>query len=75
MSNFAKQFASTIRFWCQEIKLRRKENDELDRILDITFQEGYGGHNSMAGFGYYKEMLLNRAERKHLHKEQLAAIK
>ena len=75
MSNFAKQFASTIRFWCQEIKLRSKENDALDRILDITFQEGYGGHNSMAGFGYYKEMLLNRAERKHLHKEQLAAIK
>ena len=74
MSNFAKQFASTIRFWCHEIKLRRKENDELDRILDITFQEGYGGHNTIAGFGYYKEMQRNRAERKHLHKERLAAI-
>ena len=74
MSNFAKQFASTIRFWCQEIKFRRKENDELDRILDITFREGYGGHNTMAGFGYYKEMQRNRAERKHLHKERLAAI-
>ena len=74
MSNFAKQFASTIRFWCQEIKLRRKENDELDRILDITFQEGYGGHNTMAGFGYYKEMQRNRTVRKRLHKERLAAI-
>lgn len=75
MFKYTKRFLSDIRFWCQEIKLRSKENDELDRISDITFQEGYGGHNTMAGFAYYKEMQHNRAERKRLHKEQLASIR
>ncbi len=37
MSNFAKQFASTIRFWCQEIKLRRTENAEWEQIEDEAF--------------------------------------
>ena len=75
MFKYTKRLFSNIRFWCQELKLRSKENDELDRISDITFQEGYGGHNTMAGFAYYKEMQHNRAERKRLHKEQLAAIR
>lgn len=75
MFKYTKRLISDIRFWCQEFKLRSKENDELDRISDITFQEGYGGHNTMAGYVYYKEMQRNRAERKRLHKEQLAAIK
>lgn len=74
MFKFTKRLISDIRFWCQEIKLRSKENAELDRISDITFQEGYGGHNTMAGFAYYKEMQRNRAERKRLHKEILATI-
>ena len=74
MFKYTKRLLSNTRFWCQELKLRSKENDELDRISDITFQEGYGGHNTMAGFVYYKEMQHNRAERKRLHKEQLAAI-
>ena len=64
-----------IRFWCQELKLRNEEDAELDRISDITLQEGYGGHNTMEGFLYYKEMQRNRAARKRLHKEQLAAIR
>ena len=75
MFKYTKRLISDIRFWCQELKLRSKENDELDRISDITFQEGYGGHNTMAGSAYYKEMQHNRAERKRLHKEQLAAIR
>ena len=75
MFKYSKRLMASIRFWCQEFKLRSKENDELDRISDITFQEGYGGHNTMAGFAYYKEMQHNRAERKRLHKEQLAAIR
>lgn len=74
MFKYTKRLISDIRFWSQEFKLRSKENDELDRISDITFQEGYGGHNTMAGFVYYKEMQRNRAVRKRLHKEQLAAI-
>lgn len=75
MFKYTKRLMSDIRFWCQELKLRRKEDIELDRISDITFQEGYSGHNTMAGFAYYKEMQRNRAERMRLHKEQLAAIR
>ena len=75
MFKYTKRLFFFFFFWCQEFKLRSKENDELDRISDITFQEGYGGHNTMAGFAYYKEMQHNRAERKRLHKEQLAAIR
>lgn len=52
MFKYMKRFASTIRFWWKEIKLRSAENAELDCISDITFQEGYGDHNSMAGLGY-----------------------
>lgn len=65
---------ASIRFWSKEFQLRRQENAELDRLSDITFQEGYGGHNSMAGFGYYQTMNHNRKERLRQHKEQLAAI-
>lgn len=74
MFKYTKRLLSDIRFWCQELKLRSKEDSELDRISDITFQEGHGGHNTMAGFLFYKEMQHNRAERKRLHKETLAAI-
>ena len=75
MFKYTKRLISDIRFWCHELKLRSKENDELDRISDITFQEGYGGHNTMAGFGYYQTMNHNRKERLRQHNEQLAAIK
>lgn len=75
MFRCTKRLLSDIRFWCQELKLRSKEDAELDRISDITLQEGYGGHNTMEGFLYYKEMQRNRAARKRLHKEHLAAIR
>ena len=70
MFKYTKRLISDIQFWCREIKLRRKEEAELDRISDITFQEGFGGHETMAGFVYYQQMKRNRAERKRLHKEQ-----
>ncbi len=74
MFKYMKRFASTIRFWWKDIKLRFAENAELDCISDITFQEGYGGHNSMASLGYYMTLQHNRKERLRLHKEWLAAI-
>ena len=70
MFKYTKRLISDIRFWCREIKLRREEEAELDRISDITFQEGFGGHETMRGFVYYQQMKRNRAERKRLHKEQ-----
>ncbi len=73
MFKYTKRLLSDIRFWCQELKLRRKEYAELERIIDDM--EGFGGHGSMAGFGYYQTRKHNRAERKRLHKEALAAIK
>ena len=75
MFKYTKRLLSDIHFWWREIKLRREEDAELDRLSDVTFQEGYGGHNSIAGFGYYMTMQHNRKERKRLHKEELAAIK
>lgn len=74
MFKYSKRLMASIRFWWKEIKLHSAENAELDRISDITFQEGYGGHNSMAGYGYYMTMNHNRKERKRLHKERLEAI-
>ena len=74
MFKYTKRLIAEIRFWCQELKLRNKEDAELDRISDITFQEGYSGQNTMEGFHYYKEMQRNRAARKRLHEEQLTAI-
>ena len=74
MFKYSKRLMASIRFWWKEIKLRSAENAELDRISDITFQEGYGGHTAVAEFAYYKYMQRNHAERKRLHEEQLAAI-
>ena len=74
MFKYTKRLLSDIHFWCQELKLRNQEDAELDRISDITFQEGHGGHNTMTGFLYFKEMQRNRAECKRLHKEALAVI-
>ncbi|MBQ9340473.1 MAG: hypothetical protein IJS13_09130 [Paludibacteraceae bacterium] len=71
MSNFAKQFASTIRFWCQEIKLRRTENAEWEQIEDEAFA---GKTHPMAGLGYYMTMRHNRKERKRIHEEEITKI-
>lgn len=72
MFKYTKRLISDICFWCQEIKIRSKENAEWERIEDEA--EGEFRH-PMAGFAYYATIKRNRAERKRLHKEQLAAIK
>ena len=72
MFKHTKRLLSDIRFWCQELKLRRKENAEWERIEDEA--EGELRH-PMAGFAFYATIKKDRAERKRLHKEQRAAIK
>ena len=69
MFKYTKRLLSDIRFWCQEIKLRRKENAEWERIEDEEWR------HPMAGFGIYMTNKRNREERKRLNKEQLAAIR
>ena len=71
MFKYTKRLIAEIRFWCQEIKLRRKENAEWEQMEDNAFS---GKTHSMAGLGYYMTMNHNRKERLHLHKERLAAI-
>ena len=70
MFKYTKRLLSDIRFWCQELKLRRKEYREWERIEDEAEYR-----HPMAGFGYYQTMNRNRAERKRLHAEQRTAIK
>lgn len=68
MFKYTKRLLSDIRFWQTELKLRRKEYAELDRIEDEEWR------HPMAGFGYYQNMQRNRAERKRLHEEERASI-
>ena len=68
MFKYTKRLLSDIRFWSHELKLRRRENAEWERIEDEEWR------HPMAGFGYYQTMQRNRAARKRLHKEHLAAI-
>ena len=68
MFKHTKRLISDIRFWCQELKLRSKENAEWERIEDEEWR------HPMAGFGYYQTIKRDRAERKRLHQEQRAAI-
>lgn len=72
MFKYTKRLISDIQFWCQEIKIRAKENAEFERIEDEAFAEL---RHPMAGLGYYQTMNHNRKERLRQHKEQLAAIK
>lgn len=71
MFKYTKRLISDIRFWHKELKLRRKEYSELERIEDEAMGEF---RHPMAGFAFYKEMQHNRAERKRLHQEERAAI-
>ncbi len=70
MFKYTKRLISDIRFWCHELKLRSKENAEWERIEDESEYR-----HPMAGFAYYQTLKRNRAERKRLHEEQLAAIR
>ena len=69
MFKYTKRLFYDIRFYWNEMKLRSKENAELERIEDEEWR------HPMAGFGYYQTMNRNRTERKRLHAEQRAAIK
>ena len=71
MFKHTKRLFSDIRFWCQELKLRRRENAEWERIEDEA--EGEWRH-PMAGFAYYQTIKRNRAERKRIHAEQRELI-
>ena len=68
MFKYTKRLLSDIRFWCQELKLRHRENAEWERIEDEEWR------HPMAGFGYYQTIKRNRAERKRNHAEQRELI-
>ena len=68
MFKHTKRLFSDIRFWCQELKLRHRENAEWERIEDEEWR------HPMAGFGIYMANKRNREERKRLHEEQRAGI-
>lgn len=72
MFKYIKRLLSDIKFWSTELKLRRKEYAELEKIEDGAMGEL---RHPMAGFAFYKDMQHNQAERKRLHLEQRAAIK
>jgi len=69
MFKYTKRLLSDIKFWHTELKLRRNEYAELERI-----EEESEYRHPMAGFGYYQTMKRNRAERKRLHEEERAKI-
>jgi hypothetical protein len=71
MFKHTKRLISDILFWCKEIKIRKAENAEWERVEDEAFAEL---RHPMAGLGYYKTMNHNRAERKRLHEEERRAI-
>ena len=69
MFRHTKRLVSDIRFWCHELKLRIRENAELNRMEDEEW------HHPMAGFGYYRTIKYNRAERKRLHQKERDSIR
>jgi len=71
MFKYTKRLLSDIRFWCQEYKLRSKENAEWEQI-ELEAEGGWRHH--MAGFSYYQTIKHKRAERKCLHKNAKATI-
>ena len=71
MFKYTKRLISDIRFWAKELKLRRREYAEFERIEDEAMGEF---RHPMAGFAFYKEMQHNRADRKRIHQEERAAI-
>ena len=69
MFKYTKRLISEIRFQLDELKWDTKEEEEISKV------EGFSGHGSMDGFRVHKIFEDQRAERKRLHKEALAAIK
>ena len=69
MFKYTKRLITEIRFRLDELKWDAKEEEAISHV------EGCSGHGSMDGFRIHKEFEAQRAERKRLHKEELAAIK
>ena len=68
MFKYTKRLIAEIQFWIEELKWDAKEDEEISHV------EGFSGHGSMDGFRIHKQFESQRAERKRLHKERLAAI-
>ena len=68
MFKYTKRLLSDIRFWCQECKIRSKENDELGRIENEEWR------HPMAGFAFYVTLKRNRTDRKQQHLQEKAKI-
>ena len=68
MFKYTKRLIAEIQFWIEELKWDAKEDEEISHV------EGFSGHGSMDGFRIHKQFEAQRAERKRLHKERLAAI-
>ena len=69
MFKYTKRLITEIRFRLDELKWDAKEEEAISHV------ESFSGHGSMDGFRIHKEFEAQRAERKRLHKEELAAIK
>ena len=68
MIKYSKRLIAEIRFLLDELKWDKKEEEEISHV------EGFSGHGSMDGFRIHKIFQSQRAERKRLHKEAIAAI-
>ena len=68
MFKYTKRMIAKIRFRWNEFWLRLQEDDKIDAV---SFNTRHGG---IQGFFLYKQYEKDRAARKRLHKEQLAAI-
>lgn len=69
MFKYTKRLIAEIRFRLEELKWDAKEEEEISRV------EGFSCHGSAAGFRIHQIFESQRAERKRLHKQALAAIK
>lgn len=68
MFKYTKRLIAEIRFLLDELKWDKKEEEEISHV------EGFSGHGSMDGFRIHKQFEAQRANRKRLHQERLAAI-
>ena len=71
MFKYMKRFASTIRFWWKEIKLRSDENAKL---YEMQENEETEWRHPMVSYGYYMTMNHNRKERRKQHQLELQQI-
>lgn len=68
MFKYTKRLIAELRFQLNEVQLQWLEDEKID---EVSFNSKHGG---IQGFVLYKQYEKERAERKRLHKEALAAI-